>query len=381
MRMSAKKPNPKALVIALSMGVAGAACGFLVAKAGMSSSWVRGVLGALSAWDLLVLPVLVLVVLAVHEGGHLLGGILRGMRFLLLIVGPFGWMRTAQGIRFRWCFSLGTLGGLAGALPDPARPLRTQLGWLVVGGPLASLLLAAAAAVALLGLDGRPAAYALILATLSAAIFVLTAAPFRSGGFMSDGMQLLQLRRDNGMVERRTRLMAIAGMSMAGTRPGDLDPVLLGQAQALCGKETTYDVGVWLYSYGHALDVGAPDEAGAWLDRIEAAFDAYPDGFRQSLAVELALFEAMYRRRLQPAQTWLARTGGGVVDPSRRALAQAAVAALLGQATETTASLDKAAANLGRTMDPGFAKLSADQVVALRQHVVSRTLDRHGSHA
>ena len=369
MSKTARKTDPRALLLALVMGMAGAGGGFLVGKAAMSSGWARGLVGSLAAWDLIALPVLFLVVIAVHESGHLLGGLARGMRFLLLIVGPFGWMRTEQGIRFRWCLSLGTVGGLAAALPDPGRPLRGQLAWLVVGGPLASLLLALAAALSLLALGGRPAAYALILAALSAAIFAVTAAPFRAGGFMSDGMQLLQLRRDPVMVERRTRLMALAGMSMAGNRPAELDSGLLEQAQALSGKETTYDVGVALYSYGHALDQGRVDEAGRWLDQVEAAFDAYPDGFRQSLAVELALFEAMYRRRDKPAQAWLARAGGGVVDPSRRALAQAAVAELLGRAGEASAALDKAESSLGKTMDPGFAKLSAAQITALREQM------------
>jgi len=45
----------------------------------------------LTAWDLLALPVLILIVLATHEIGHLVGGLSQGMRFLLLIVGPFGW--------------------------------------------------------------------------------------------------------------------------------------------------------------------------------------------------------------------------------------------------------------------------------------------------
>lgn len=58
-----------------------------------------------------------------------------------------------------------------------------------------------------------------------------------------------------------------------------------------------------------------------------------------------------------------------MVDASRRALAQAAVALLLGRQDEATAALDKAEASVGRSMDPGFAKLGVAQVAALRAQV------------
>lgn len=367
MTAAGRKTSWKALLAALLMGGAGAATGFLLARHGMDIPSVRASLASLSAWDLLMLPVLVVLVLAVHEAGHLAGGMGRGMRFLLFIAGPFGLVRTQEGIRFRWFFNLGTLGGLAAALPDPGRALRPQLVPLIIGGPLASLLLALAALGVFAGVDGRTGAYALVTMLLSTAIFLVTAAPFRAGGFMSDGMQLLQLRRDPGMVERRAHLIGLGGMSMAGTRPRDLDPDLLARAQALAGQETLYDIGLWLYCFVRALDQGDVAGAGAWLDRIEAVIDEYPDGFRQALAVEIALFEALHRRRLPQAQAWLARGKGGIVDASRRALALAAIEALSERRAQAQAALLVAERQLGRGMDAGFAKLSADQITALRQ--------------
>ena len=64
---------------------------------------------------------LIVFVLAFHEAGHLAGGMSRGMRFLLFIAGPFGWIRGKDGVRFRWFFNLGTLGGVAAAMPVPGR--------------------------------------------------------------------------------------------------------------------------------------------------------------------------------------------------------------------------------------------------------------------
>jgi hypothetical protein len=64
----------------------------------------------LTAWDFLALPVLILVVLGTHEIGHLLGGLSQGMRFLLLIVGPFGWHASVSGPRFEWNTNLALAG-------------------------------------------------------------------------------------------------------------------------------------------------------------------------------------------------------------------------------------------------------------------------------
>lgn len=366
-----KKPRWQIGLVTLVMAIAGGVFGYLLATAG--ASFLPGSLSlkALTAWDLLALPVITVFVLAFHEAGHLAGGMSRGMRFLMFIAGPFGWVRGKDGVRFRWFFNLGTLGGVAAAMPVPGQPLKPQLTRLVVGGPLASLVLAAAGFAVFWFVPGRVGAYALVTAGLSLAIFVVTAVPMRSGGFMSDGMQLRQLRRQPAMVERRARLLALMGQGLAGLRPRDYDRESLTHAQAITGDEALYDVGVWLYSYFNALDAGDVAAAEGFLARVEPLFDDYPDGFRQAIAIELALFEALHRRRLDQAHAWLARARGGVVDVSRRRLAEAAVAAREGRHDDALAALKAAEAKLGSSMDAGSTHLSADQVAGLRAELAT----------
>lgn len=366
-----KKPRWQIGLVTLVMAIAGGVFGYLLATAG--ASFLPGSLSlkALTAWDLLALPVIIVFVLAFHEAGHLAGGMSRGMRFLLFIAGPFGWVRGKDGVRFRWFFNLGTLGGVAAAMPVPGLPLKPQLTRLVVGGPLASLVLATAGFAVFWFVPGRVGAYALVTAGLSLAIFVVTAVPMRSGGFMSDGMQLRQLRRQPAMVERRARLLALMGQGLAGLRPRDYDRESLTHAQAITGDEALYDVGVWLYSYFNALDAGDVAAAEGFLARVEPLFDDYPDGFRQAIAIELALFEALHRRRLDQAHAWLARARGGVVDVSRRRLAEAAVAAREGRRDDALAALKAAEAKLGSSMDAGSTHLSADQVAGLRAELAT----------
>lgn len=368
-----RKTKWKSLVLGLGMGLVGAGFGFLLAKGAMGLGPVNESLKSLSAWDLLALPLAWLLVVAVHESGHLAGGMSRGMRFLLIIVGPFGLVRTGEGLAFRWYFNLGTLGGVAAALPVASAPIKPQLQRLVVGGPLSSLLLAGLCAVVFMVSEGRVAAYAAITGALSALIFLVTAVPMRAGGFMSDGMQLLSLSRDPGMVERRARLLGLMGLSLAGTRPRDLDADVLRQVQEMAGNEPLFDIGAWTYSYFHAWDTGDLAAAGHWMGRIAEVFDQYPDGFRQSVAIELALHEAWQNKRLPEAQAWLGKTRGGVVDASRRSLAEAAVAMRQGDHARAGRALDAARASLGKAMDPGLARLSADQIGQMRAELDADT--------
>lgn len=346
--------------------VLGGAIGIAIGKLGKGSGAVARVLDATSGWDLLALPVLALAVIAVHEFGHVVGGWSRGMRLLMFIAGPFALARTPRGLRPRFVFNLGTLGGLASMLPGDARPLREQMGPLIIGGPLASLLLALAAAALAAGLDGRPALYAGMTAVLSTGIFLVTATPLRAGGYESDGLQWLGLRRDPARIERRARLVSLVGQSVAGTRPRELEAGTLAATLAETGGgDAPYDVAAWLFAASHALDHGREDEAAAWFDRVAARIAEYPDGFRQALAVELAIHEALYRGRREDAKAWLAQGRGGVVDRSRRALAEAAIAALEGDTAAARRGIAQARARVGQAMDAGGSLLWADQIARL----------------
>lgn len=360
----------KRLVAAALLPGAGALLGFGLARLALDMDGGTLSLRALGGWDLLALPLLALLVIAVHEAGHLAMGMGRGMRFLMFVAGPFGLVASGDGVRFRWFFNLGTMGGVAAALPDPGRPLVPQMIPMVLGGPLASLLLAAAAlAIAWAG-DGRLAAYALITGLLSLAIFAVTALPFRAGGFMSDGMQFLAYRRGGAEVERRARLTALMGQSVAGTRPRDLDIDTLRLAQDQAGgNDVLCAIGTWFYSYTGALDNGDVEAAAGWLARMAAVLDQYPQGFRQGICIELAIFEAMYRQRADVARDWLTRSRGGIVDASRRHIAEAALATLEGRGEDALQALQAAQRRRHQAMDAGLAVLGDDQANLLRSRL------------
>jgi len=360
-----KKPSAGVLVAATLAGAAGAGFGYLAAGGLLKPSgmlgWLADSLQTLNAWDLLALPVLFLLVIAVHELGHLTGGLASGMKFLLLIFGPFQWSATPEGVRFRWVTNLGLMGGIAATMPVKMDNLRNQLLPMIAGGPLASLGLTVLAGAIASSSTGRMAGYAAIVTLLSAAIFLVTAIPFRAGGFMSDGMQLVEVLRGGVGVVERSDLVRLMAQSLAGTRPRDWDADLVTRLETMNSAEPLRLMACWMLLLQRAMDQHDAEGAAVLARRLAERCEEYPDGFRQSLHIELCI-EAALRQDLATAETHLALTAGGVTERSRLELARALVCSLQGD--DTGAAKHRAAGRrlLTQAMDPGLARLTADQL-------------------
>jgi hypothetical protein len=316
-------------------------------------------------WDLLAFPFLMLIVLGVHEIGHLIGGLSQGMRFLLLIVGPFGWHASVAGPRFEWNTNVALMGGLAATLPtETGASLRRQLLVMIAGGPLASLLLAIFAVAAIAYVDPRIAAYCLIVAATSFGIFLVTLIPTRAGGFMSDGMQLIDVWRGGTAVVERSALLRIFAQSMDGVRPRDWDPEALAELSRADSEDPTRRTGGLLYSFMWAMDGRRDADIAHYHALLESSVDGYPSGFRQSVHVELAI-GAWLAGDTDAVRRHLAASKGGIVEKSRRLLAQAALARLEGRDEDCERDRLLALKALGKASDAGQQKLTEDQLAML----------------
>jgi hypothetical protein len=316
-------------------------------------------------WDLLAFPFLMLIVLGVHEIGHLIGGLSQGMRFLLLIVGPFGWHASVAGPRFEWNTNVALMGGLAATLPtETGASLRRQLLVMIAGGPLASLLLAIFAVAAIAYVDPRIAAYCLIVAATSFGIFLVTLIPTRAGGFMSDGMQLIDVWRGGTAVVERSALLRIIAQSMDGVRPRDWDPEALAELSRADSEDPTRRTGGLLYSYMWAMDGRRDADIAHYRALLESSVDEYPSGFRQSVHVELAI-GAWLAGDTDAVRRHLAASKGGIVEKSRRLLAQAALARLEGRDEDCERDRLLALKALAKASDAGQQKLTEDQLAML----------------
>lgn len=363
----------KARNLALIAGFAGfgMAAGYFLGKALKQAPQFSQRIDALAWWDLLLIPLSFLLVLAVHEAGHLLGGFRRGMRFLLYIVGPFQWSRTPSGIRFNWLFNLGTFGGLAAATPDPEKPLRPQLLSLIAGGPAASLMLAVLAFALFTALDGRSGAHVLIIGLLSLFIFLVTAIPSRIGGFMSDGKQFLEVLAGGEAVMERQRFTTLMAQSMAGIRPREWDADWLEPATQNNSSDPLRRVATRQMAMLAAQDRGDTASANTHADWLAEHYQDYPLGFRQGLTIELCL-HALARGNTTAARMWMGQSKGGVVDKSRRALAEAELALLDGDKPLALGKQIEARSQLKNGMDAGLSKLTAERLDVLMAKLASK---------
>lgn len=322
---------------------------------------IKASVPAFNPVDALALLVLVLVVLAIHELGHLIGGFSRGMKFLLFVVGPFQWIKTTDGIRFSLVFNLGSFGGLAAALPNPDLALAPQLKRMVIGGPLASLLLFITCVLVGLVLSGKPAFYFYFIGGFSLLIFLVTALPFRAGGFMSDGMQFIELMRGGVGVEERQTIINLMMQSMAGVRPRDLDQKVIDRMLRFESLDPMRQVIARYYAYISKSDRGEHELAGEYITWLEQHIDQYPQGFRQSLTLEICL-NYLSRNELEEAHGWMKKSAGGIVDESRRALVEAEFALAQNDKVRATELLAKARKLSSRSYDNGLRMMTMDQI-------------------
>ena len=319
----------------------------------------------LTLWDVLALPVLILIVLGAHEIGHVLGGLSQGMRFLLLIVGPFGWHASVSGVRFEWNTNLALMGGIAATIPTKAGALRRrQLLVLVAGGPIASVLLAIFAVALATVSDPRFAAYCIFIAATSFGIFLVTLIPVRSGGFMSDGMQIIDVLRGGSAVAERDALMQVFAQSLNGIRPRDWDSSVVDRLSKMDSEEPLRSTGSALYLLYRAMDSQNSADIVRYRKLLEDSVDEYPSGFKQSIYIELAIC-AWLSGETDTARRYLEASQGGVVEKSRRLLAQAALAKLEGRHEDCDHDCLLAIQALAKASDAGQVKLTQDQLALL----------------
>jgi len=113
------------------------------------------------------------------------------------------------------------------------------------------------------------------------------------------------------------------------------------------------------------MDCGDASQAAHYAKALADRIDDYPDGFRQSLHIELCL-EAALRQDCEAAEHHLAQTKGGVTERSRLELARALVCALQGDTAAAVKHREAGQRTLRQAMDPGLARLTAEQLAAVR---------------
>lgn len=350
------KSKLRGLLLILAMSVAGGMGG--IALGGMIGRRIKasGVQLDLGVADLLVLGTIMFSVILIHELGHVVGGLMGNMRFLMLTTGPFKITSESGRLRLSLTNQVNVWGGLALMIPRTTDQLRRRTALMIAGGPAASLLLALTSAVFALGGTGRVSLFGMALAAMSGGIFLVTILPLSAGGFLSDGFQLRALWRGEQDAEGHALLIALAGSSLSGVRPREYDRTLVSRLLMLGGPAPARMAAHLLAA------ISAVDRAERADDQFEAMIPLYaesPSGLRQGFAHWLAWYFAAVKGEVALAEQWEAEGKGGLVDESQRALTRAVIALAKG---DRSAALAAATAGLSARvgMDPGGHKLLVD---------------------
>ena len=199
-----KKTDISQLLAALVMCLVGAACGILMMKT------IRGSVpkdASLIKSIVMVAALLVLFYAAfvlqtiIHEGGHLVFGLLTGYRFCSFRIFNLMWIRGKEGIRFKRLSLAGTGGQCLMAFPeteDGKIPTNIPVLLYNYGGVIMNLVTAAiAGGLAFACREGSVIrTFLIFLAVIGVAFALLNGLPLKMSAVSNDGRNALDLMKD-----------------------------------------------------------------------------------------------------------------------------------------------------------------------------------------
>jgi hypothetical protein len=242
----------------------------------------------------------------IHELGHFLFGAFNGFDLKCFAVGRWVIVRRGQRMKFGRTRRKHA-GGFIQTIPKSPIFLNKRLFMMILGGPVGSFLLFCVGVIPLL-FPKLVSEYEVVrmiafLSIISLYMAIFNAIPLRIGYLRTDGGRMLDLIQNNLEGQRFVALYGVAASLRQGTRPRDIDPMLVEQLLAIPEKSTGHVSGL-LMAYSVALDKREFEQAGNYLDQALDLNLYYPELHRGSLILEGAYFEAHIRRRVDLARQW-----------------------------------------------------------------------------
>ena len=152
---------------------------------------------AKAAMTIILICVAFFLQLIIHEGGHLVTGLLTGYRFVSFRI--LNWLLIRKDGRLQWRnFELAGTGGQC-LLAPPDKPVdQIDTRWYNAGGVLANVITAVLAIVLMWTVDMPLWLHALmfLMAVIGGALALLNGIPMKVGGVANDGLNLFQMEKD-----------------------------------------------------------------------------------------------------------------------------------------------------------------------------------------
>jgi hypothetical protein len=371
--MEDKKITPKKVLRSIALFIVFTGIGFFAGKMGVSASGSMSK-GSFITLMLLFIP-LFFTVIAVHEAGHAIAGVVAKFTFKTYIVGPLMWQKDEGGVwRFQWNKKVNTAGGLVICMPNGTENLDKRFSLYAAGGPIASLVLTVLAYAIYSVMAPTNTALEIvrqslyIVAFLSLIIFIFTALPLRTGGFSSDGARVLRLLQGGDTARFELLLLQLITNASAGVRPRDINLQELNEALVLAQKIKA-PFGVYLHSFYHqaALDQDNYEEAEKHLLDYIAGIDSIPKGIRNIVWLDAAFFYAYAKEDLEQAETyWQQYQPAALIPKAQQYATEAAIALLKKDTALATAKLDQALIAIPNMLDTGLGVALRDRIERMK---------------
>lgn len=223
-----KKGKRKAALSALCFIAIGMACGFLIGKYVMSDWIGRGmsdktnlVLNVVLA--LLELYAVLFLQIVLHEGGHLVGGLLTGYQFSSFRIGSMMWVRENGKFKIRKLSIAGT-GGQCIMTPPDLKQGKLPVVLYNLGGSLMNLLTVLICGVLMCCLDGPflLQIFFVMMVVVGLAYALLNGIPLNFGMMNNDGRNALELRKDPDALRAFWLQLKVVEQTAKGIRLKDM---------------------------------------------------------------------------------------------------------------------------------------------------------------
>ncbi|MCB0532677.1 MAG: hypothetical protein KDD14_10810 [Saprospiraceae bacterium] len=306
-----KKKQFKQLAISLS---AGAIVGYAGMQMGRSLGDFIPTAGATQ--KLLTLAVALFATwfaLAFHELAHLLTGLAQGFRFQLFVAGFFGVRRHPENDTIQLYFNtdMQLFGGVAATLPRAqTNDLARRFARVVLAGPLGSLSLVLLGSLTTWALsDGASlsirylAYFSLVSAVVSAALFLATTLPRRTGMFFTDRARYFRLISGGKTAQIEQAMLELIAFFQAG-KP--LEAIDMAQVD-LIREDPDYALYADYYAFYHHMATGNTQKALGAAERLSQLADTMPVAFRAEFWKEVCFAAAYLRQDAAAANEWWAK--------------------------------------------------------------------------
>ena len=293
-----------------------------------------------------------LLVVVLHELGHMLAGIAQGFRFWLISVGPVGFRRNANDeVKGFIQWGRSGIGGMSITLPPQNDPnVAKKFMLMILAGPMTNLVTGTIFLLLAFVLfrSGNSALFpqavaliSLITGVLSWFVGLINLIPMQTGSpIMTDGTRIRRLMSGGEAAATEVAMVQITAYLMMGTSYRNIPAEIFEPLPNGPGIHPT----VAMLRYGLALDTEDYSGMKEYLAILKEAWKGYPVTLRGQLAMEIAFAVATIEENPEEAASFWAQVPTSIqkIYPWTAIRAKAALAFCQGNSEEYNQLLAKA---------------------------------------